>query len=137
VCSTAIVSSPLILLASLACEGASSLFLSSSSSFSSSSSRMPMLMKETRLTRQKSIAEILTRDIGRERENLYGTRRERESEGEFDIARNESFQLGRTSSETHTHTHTQHSLFPISLSFGFFYCVVYALCLSSRAEHIA
>ncbi len=94
--STAIVSSLVRLLASLACEGASSPLFSLCLSLSPS--WMPMLMKETRLTRQKSIAQICTRDI--ERESLCGAGRGRERE--FDIARNESFQLGRTSSETHT-----------------------------------
>ncbi len=95
--------------------------------FLSSPLWMPMLMKETRLTRQKSIAEICTREREREKSIWCGKRGR-----EFDIAHNESFQLGRTSSETHTH----HSLSPLSLSFGSFYCVVYALCLSSRAHHI-
>jgi hypothetical protein len=33
-------------------------------------------------------------------------------------------------------TYIQHSFSPLSLSFGFFHCVVYALCLSSRAHRI-
>ncbi len=69
----------------------------------------------------------------REREFIWCAKRGRE----FDIARNESFQLGRTSSERHTHTHTHIILFSLYLlSFGFFYCVIYALCLSIRAHHI-
>ena len=128
--STAIVSSLVRLLASLACEGASSPLFS----LSLSPSWMPMLMKETRLTRQKSIAQICTRDIEKERESeaesLCGAGRGRERENLTLRATN------RSSWAVRVQRHTHHSLFPLSLSFGFFHCVVYALCLSSRTHHI-
>jgi hypothetical protein len=122
VCSSAIVSSLLILLDSLACEDASSLFLSSPS-------QMPMLMKETRLTRQKSIAEICTRDRERERERerIYMVREEIER---ILTLRAKS----RSSWAVRVQRHIHHSIFPLSLSFVFFYCIVYALPLSSRAH---
>ncbi len=52
-------------------------------------------------TSEEHSRDLHTRQIEREREreNLYGARRDREN---FDVARKESFQLGRTSSETHT-----------------------------------
>jgi hypothetical protein len=136
---TAIVSSLGVLLASRTSAGASSRSLSLSLShpfFCFFLSRMPMLMKETRLTRQRSIAEIShARD--RARENLYRTERERERE--FYIARYESFQLVRTSSETRTQG--AFFFFSPSLSFSFFfffffYCVISSSCLSSRTHRI-
>jgi hypothetical protein len=71
------------------------------------------------------------RERERRRENLFGAGNERE----FDIARNELFQLGRTSSETHTHPSSSFSsIFIVWLLL--FYCVVSALCLSNLAHHI-
>lgn len=56
---------------------------------------------------------------------------------EFNIAHNHSFQLSYTRSATHTHTHRQHSPSPLpSSSLGFFFCIIDALCLSSRTHHL-
>ncbi len=104
--------------------------------FLTSPSRMPMLMKETRLTRQKSIAEIYARNIEKERkrqrERIYIVREEKER---IRHCTQRVFPAGPYTFRD-AHTHIQHPLFPLSLSFGFFYCIIYALCLSSRAHRI-
>ncbi len=94
--------------------------------FLSSPLWMPMLMKETRLTRQKSIAEICTRERERER-NLYGAGRE----GENLTLRTTS----RSSWAVRVQRHTHIILFSLYLYRLAPSIVLYMLSVC-RAEHI-
>ncbi len=118
--STAIVSSLPILLASLACEGASSpLFLSFTNANADERNKID--------TSEEHSRDLHARQRERERQRVDVVREM--GEREFDIARNESFQLGRTSSETHI------ILFSLYLYRLASLIVLYMLCVC-RAEHI-
>jgi hypothetical protein len=69
------------------------------------------------------------RERERRRENLFGAGNERE----FDIARNELFQLGRTSSETHTHPSSSFS--SIFIVWLLLLCCVCSLLIEPSTSH--
>ena len=108
--------------------------------FLTSLSRMPLLMKEIRLTRHKSKAQIYTQDIERERErhthtsNIFIVRKE----GEKIQHRTQRLVPAGLYEfrDIHKYSHITFSPLLLSLSFGFFCCIIDGLCLSSRIHHI-